>query len=103
MGQKISLRGNTNIAVNARLDKAKGDWGVIKKRIFFGKEIKTKIKLDLRNAAIMSIMKYGISTIATQTADGEMQSFASKCIRRIVVGGNNEDDYNKINNYTLRK
>ena len=35
----------------------------------------------------MSIMKYGISTIeTTQSADGEMQSFASKCIRRIVMG-----------------
>ena len=104
LGQKVSLQNNTNIAVNARLSKAKGAWGIIKKRILSDKEIRNKVKLDLRNAAIMSIMKYGISTITTtQASGGKMQPFASKCIRSIVIGNNTNGENNRINNYTVRK
>jgi len=51
----------------------------------------------------MSIMKYGISTIhTTQASDGKMPSFASKCIRIVVIARENGENQNKIYNYTIR-
>ena len=98
------MQENTNIAVNERVSKAKGIWKSIKKRVFLDKEIKPKIKLDLWNAAINSVMKYSMTTInKTQAADEKMQQFASKCLRSIVYGNNaiNENEHRNTN-YDLR-
>ena len=66
-GQRISLQ-NTNIAINERLKKTKGEWNLIKNRLFLDNEILPKIKMDLWNVAIKSITKYSTATIETSEA-----------------------------------
>ena len=104
LGQKISLQKNTTSASNERLKKAKGAWSMIKNRVFLDKEVNTKIKLDLWNAAVNSIMKYSMTTIIkTQAQDENMQKFASKCLRQIVIGKFDNGNEPIISNYNIRK
>ena len=57
----------------------------IKKRVFLDTEIKMKIKIDLFQAAIGSILKYGIATLRTTESMGrELRQFYSRCLREIV-------------------
>ena len=61
---------------------------------------------DVWNSAIMSIMKYGISTIETsRSPDGKKQSFEQKYVRNIVTGPKNDegDNFKRISNYNIRK
>ena len=45
LGRQINLQKKTNVAVQARLIKAKGAWGVIKHRVFTDEQIKGEINL----------------------------------------------------------
>ena len=63
LGQQINLQKKTNVAVQARLNKEKGAWGIIKHRVFTDKQIKEENKFDLWAAAIGAIMKYGLTTL----------------------------------------
>ena len=85
LGQKINLQEKTNGAVYARINKAKGAWGIIKYRSFLDKQIKAKNKFDLWHAAIGSILKYGLTTLRiNETADRKIQQFTSKCTNEII-------------------
>ena len=65
---------------------------------------KNKIKMDLWNDSINSIMKYSKDTIKrTQSEDGNMQKFSSKCLRGITIGKYDADNENNINNNTITK
>ena len=66
------MRKNNNIAVNRRYEKRSGDAGLVK-MVFLDNEIKPKIKLDVRNAAVSSITKYSTTTVGTAEA------YARKC------------------------
>ena len=90
LGQEISLNNTTTKAAQDRLNKARTSWGLIKQRGFLDHEIHTKARLQLRNAAIYSILDYGQSTLKiTEAMQIKIQQCASKCIRRIVEAGKN--------------
>ena len=103
MGRKLVFGWNTNINVDGRLRKAKGAWWIIKKSIFLDKEIRPRIKPDIVNASVGSIMRYIATTIATTEApDREMQCFASKCIRGVIIGSGDIGNNQNISNWYLR-
>ena len=76
---------------------------MIKKRVLIDKEIEPKVKLDLRNASINSIMKYSMATIdTTEAADNKVKSSASKCLREIIIGKDDTENKQRISNWYLR-
>ena len=83
LGLAINLQNNSTRAASTRLNKAKAAWGVVKQRIFLGKQIKNKAEIDLWNAAIGSIMKYGLTTPRIGETLGKLHQFRSKCIYQI--------------------
>ena len=95
------------MAVQARLNKAKGAWGIIKHRVFTGEQIKGKNKFDLWAAAIGAIMKYGLTTLRiNENMDRKIQQFTSRCMREIIYPKttDKEQDYTKrANNEYNRK
>ena len=59
---------------------------MIKQRAFQDPDIDLKIKTDLWNAAIGSILRYGITTLTTnKKTDQIIQRFATKCLHRILL------------------
>ena len=62
-----------------------GAWVLIKHRASMWRDIQIRIRLQLRAAAIYSILDYGLSEIRIAvTMHGEIQQYASKCVRSIV-------------------
>ena len=73
-----------------RLSATRGAWETIKLTAFIDKEIKKPIRIELRNAAIYSIRKYGLRTMGISAAvHVNVQHFATKWIRDIVAAGTN--------------
>ena len=64
-----------------------------------------KIKIDLFQAAIGSILKYGIATLrTTEGMDRKLQQFYSRCPREIVYpNGRNDDERQETNDFIRRK
>ena len=103
LGQQMTLNHQTNCTVLSRLNKARAAWNILKKRVFLDNEIKMKIKIDLFNAAIGSILKYGLSTLrTTETMDRKLQQFKSRCLREITYP-NSQTHEEQENNEALRK
>ena len=101
LGQQINMQGKTNQAIQARLNKAKGAWKIIKHRIFLDNQIKKKNRFDLWNAAIGSILKYGLTTLrSTEMMDRKIQQFTSRCMNEIIYAAEKEKDENE--NYQTR-
>ena len=83
-------------------------WHLVKQRAFQDPDINLEIKTDLWNAAIGSILRYGITTLTTSKKTDQMiQRFATKCLHRILL--NKPDDApntpteHKIKNIERRK
>ena len=56
----------------------------LQKRIPRGTEIANKVKIDLPNAVIGSVFKYGISLLhIEESGDRKLQKFATKCLKQI--------------------
>ena len=88
LGQPITLNNTTTKAFQDRLNKAKNAWKLIKHRSFIDPGIKLKARLQLWNAAIYSILRYGLCTLRIQEAmQIKLQQFTSKCTRDIVEAG----------------
>ena len=85
LGQQIDLKNKTDDAVTARRNIEKGACGIIKYRVFQDREIKMGNELDLWNAEIGSVLKYGLATIRiTEETGREIQQFSSKCTDEIL-------------------
>ena len=85
LGHMMTADSKMNEAVDDRLNKAKGAWEMMNKKLLVNKSIKPNIKIRLFNALILRILLYGLQILPLKTKQlDKMQSFYSKCIRYIV-------------------
>ena len=85
IGLGINIRKTSTDAAMTRINKELASRELIKHIISTAKQIKNKVKVDLRSAAIGSIMKYGLTTPrARESADKKPHQFSSKRVSRCI-------------------
>ena len=102
LGHIINTNESMDEAIKDRLKKAKNAWYAIKNKYITNKEINTKLRLQLFDSLIGSILLYSLHIIQlNKTNINKIQSFYSKCVRAISEGYYHENTIN-INNKTIR-
>ena len=102
LGHVINTNESMDEAIKDRLKKAKNAWHAIKNKYITNKEINTKLRLQLFDSLIGSILLYSLHIIQlNKTSISKIQSFYSKCVRTISEGYYHENNI-KINNKTIR-
>ena len=84
LGSVISREGGTDEDVQARIQKARAAFVMLKK-IWQSKEIKTQTKLRIFNSNVKSVLLYGSETWRSSSAvKRKLQTFVNRCLRRIL-------------------
>jgi len=93
---------NTNEAIQDRLSKGNTAWRNIKNSYIPNKTLDTKLRLQLYDTLIGSILLYSLHVIPLNVSNlTKMQSFYSKCIR-IAPEGTFYENEKKIKNQEIR-
>ena len=95
----MTLDSQTHCAVTNRLQKARAGWDIIKTSLPW-----IRNKIGLFQAAIGSILKYGMATLRTTgNMDRTLRQFYSRCLRKIIYPTGGIGERQETNDYIRRK
>ena len=84
MGSTVAENGGTSREVNARIQKARGSFSILR-RVWLCKSLRKDTKIRIFNACVKSVLSYGCETwLVTNEIQHKIQTFVNRCLRYII-------------------